>query len=139
MMLQAQVTLGAQTSGEDNRTMEHVLELRRILAEQCTRPYCPSVDEFALILRIGGEMQEFEFEGCERIRRNRKERYITVDLGFPSSQWKRRSDDHIRRFLLRAVQEGLLCCVRRLEKDKEPVEVANLQSDLSKVADLFLS
>ncbi len=138
-MLTPHVTLGAQTSGEDDRTINHVLELRGLLAEHCVGPYCPSIDEFALILRIGGVMQEFDFVGCERLRRNRKERYITVDLGFPSAQWKGRSDQHIREFLLRAVQEGLLACVRRLEADNEPVRSKALESDLLKVREQFIS
>src|SRR5438309_4867325 len=78
------VTLGVQSSGDDDRTNQHVLELRKLLAAYCKGPYSEEISEFALVLRIGGNMQEFDFEGCERIRRNRKDRYITVDLGFPS-------------------------------------------------------
>ena len=72
------ITLGAQTSGDDDRTSKHVLELRKLLATHCKGPYSEEVTEFALVLRIGGNMQEFNFEGCERIRRNRKEKYITT-------------------------------------------------------------
>jgi len=74
------ITLGVQSSGDDDRTGEHVLELRKLLAAQCKGPYSDEISEFALVLRVGGKMQEFDFEGCERIRRNRKNRYVT--LGF---------------------------------------------------------
>ena len=67
-----------QTSGEDDRTGKHVLELRKLLAFHCKAPCSDEIAEFALVLRIGGKMKEFDFEGCERIRRNRKDRYITV-------------------------------------------------------------
>src|ERR1700743_2755605 len=90
------VTLGMQTSGDDDRTDTHVLALRKLLAANCVGPYCDEIAEFALILRIGGNMQEFDFEGCERIRRNRKEKYITVDLGFPPHRWRNRSNAEIR-------------------------------------------
>jgi len=76
------ITLGVQSSGDDDRTGEHVLELRKLLAAHCKGPYSDEISEFALVLRVGGNMQEFDFEGCECIRRNRKDRYITVDLGF---------------------------------------------------------
>jgi hypothetical protein len=36
------------------------------------------------VLRVAGNMQEFDFESCERIQRNRNNREITVDLAFPS-------------------------------------------------------
>ena len=114
------ITLGVQTSREDDRTDKPILELRRLLASECEGPYSPEIREFALILRIGGDMQEFDFERCDRIRRNRKEQYITVDLGFPSSRWKRATDAEIKAYLTEAVETGLLCCIRRLEKDKTP-------------------
>ena len=48
------ITLGAQTSAEDDRTMKHVIELRRLLSVRCQGPYSNDIAEFALILRIGG-------------------------------------------------------------------------------------
>jgi len=98
------ITLGVQSSGDDDRTDKHVLELRKLLAASCKGPYSEEVSEFALVLRIGGNMQEFDFEGCERIRRNRKEKYITVDLGFPSRRWKGVTDIEIRRYLAEIVE-----------------------------------
>jgi hypothetical protein len=133
------ITLGVQTSREDNRTSEPVLEMRKLLAEYCRGPYSPEINEFALILRVGGEMQEFDFEGCERIRRNQKKRYITLDLGFPSYRWKGATDTEIRRYIAEAVETGLLCCIRRLEKDKTQVKSARLMSDFTRVKEFFLA
>lgn len=133
----ATITLGTQTSREDNRTSRPVLEMRKLLAEECQGPYSPEIDEFALILRVGGEMQEFNFEGCERIRRNKKKRYITLDLGFPSSRWKGATDTDVRLYIAEAVETGLLCCIRRLEKDKAQVDSTKLMSDFARVKALF--
>src|SRR5690242_11488441 len=99
MPVSAKITLGMQTSRDDDRTNKHVLEIRKLLAMKCVGPYSEEIAEFALILRIGGDMQEFDFENCERIRRNRKEKYITVDLGFPSYRWRNRTDGQIRQYL----------------------------------------
>ena len=127
-----------QTSGDDDRTDKHVLELRKLLAVHCKGPYSDEISEFALVLRIGGNMQEFDFEGCERIRRNRKDRYITVDLGFPSQKWRGMSDSAIRSYLANLVETGLLCCVHRLKKDKAKVHEAELMNDFAKVKNNFL-
>jgi hypothetical protein len=132
------VTLGVQSSGDDDRTDKHVLELRKLLAASCKGPYSAEISEFALILRIGGNMQEFDFEGCERIRRNRKDKYITVDLGFPSRRWRGVTDNEIRRYLAEIVETGLLCCLRRLQKDKVKVHEASLMNDFTKVKRHFL-
>jgi hypothetical protein len=132
------VTLGAQTSGDDDRTTTHVLELRKLLASHCTGPYSSEIKQFALVLRIGGGMQEFE-DGCDRIRRNRKAGYITVDIGFPSNRWKDTSDTQIREFLAEAIETGLLCCLRRLEKDRTHVNAPGLLSDFANAKKVFLA
>jgi hypothetical protein len=132
------ITLGVQSSGDDDRTGEHVLELRRLLAAHCKGPYGDEVSEFALVLRVGGRMQEFDFKGCERIRRNRKDRYITVDLGFPSRKCRGVSDSEIRRYLADIVETGLLCCLHRLKKDKVRVREAKLMNDFTNVKQHFL-
>jgi hypothetical protein len=132
------ITIGMQTSGEDRTTQAHVIELRKLLAEHCNGPFSEEVTEFAPILRVGGKMQEFDFPGCERIRRNRKSKYITVDVAFPSNEWKNRSDAHIRAFLVQAVEMGLRCCLDRLRKDKVEVQAEKLLQDYSEVKRLFL-
>ena len=132
------ITLGMQTSREDDRTSQHVLSLRKLLAINCKGPYSNEVREFALILRIGGEMLEFDFTGCERIRRNKKNAYITLDMGFPSSEWKGRSDEHIKRYLAHCVEIGLRCCLERLERDGVKVEGDRLLFDYEKVQAQYL-
>jgi hypothetical protein len=135
----ATVTIGVQTSREDDRTDKPILEFRKLLAEHCRGPYSSEVREFALILRIGGEMQEFDFEGCDRVRRNRKEKYITVDLGFPSFRWKGVADSRFCESVAEAVETGLLCCIRRLERDKSQIDSAKLMADYQKAKQLFLA
>jgi hypothetical protein len=134
----ATITLGAQTSGDNDRTDKHVLELRKLLAIHCAGPYSKEILEFALILRIGGKFQEFDFEGCKRVRRNRKDKYITLDLGFPSSRWRGVSDRSIREYLSTIVETGFLCCLHRLKKDKVKVRGAALMTDFAEVKRRFL-
>ncbi len=83
-------------------------------------------------------MQEFD-EGCGRVRRNRKAKYITVDVGFPSDRWKGMSDLQIRDFLVEAVETGLLFCLRRLEKDRADVDTFTLLRDFAVAKRDFLA
>jgi hypothetical protein len=133
------ITLGAQTSGDDNRTQIHVLRMRKILAEYCVGPYSSEVKEFALILRIGGAMNDFDFEGCDRIRRGKKDGYISVDVGFPANHWRSRSDAYIREYLAEAVETGLLCALRRLEKDRVRVDAQRLLDHFQVAKSHFLN
>jgi hypothetical protein len=133
------VTLGMQTSKEDNRTSQHVLRLRKLLTAHCKGPYSSEIREFALILRVGGEMLDFDFSGCERIRRNKKNRYITVDLGFPSSEWNGRSDEHIKRYFAHIVHAGLRCCLERLQRDGVAVQGNKLLTDYERARREYLN
>jgi hypothetical protein len=83
-------------------------------------------------------MQDFDLEAGERIRRNRKDKYITVDLGFPSRRWKGVTDSEIRRHLADIVETGLLCCLHRLKKDKLKVHEVSLMNDFTKAKRHFL-
>jgi hypothetical protein len=108
------------------------------MATYCKGPYSEDVVEFALVMRIGGNLQEFDFEGCEHVRRNRKAKYITVDLGFPSRRWRGIGDDDIRKYIAEIVETGLLCCLDRLQKDKTQVESSKLMRDFASVKLVFL-
>jgi hypothetical protein len=135
----ATVTLGMQTSELADRTHDSILELRKLLAHYCQGPYSPEISEFSLILRVGGKFREFDFEGCDRLRRNRKQKYITADLGVPTHRWRDVSDAAFRTYLIETVETGLLCCVRSLERDKTPIDSGKLMEDFSKVKQLFLA
>jgi hypothetical protein len=132
------ITLGMQTSGEDSITGSHVLALRQLLAKYCNGPFSEEVIEFAPILRVGGSMQEFDFVGCERLRRNRKAKYITVDIALPSNEWKGRTDLQIRTCIAQAVEMGLQCCLDRLRRDKVKVDADKLISDFYSVKERFI-
>ena len=133
------ITFGVQTSFDDDRTSAHVLQLRRLLDRHCVRKYCDEIAEFAPVLRVGGKMQAFDFEGCEKVRRNRLKRYITVDVALPAREWRGRDDRHIRQFLFAQLELGLACCVSRLQRDKVVIDAVALASDLALVRAGFLS
>jgi hypothetical protein len=132
------ITIGMQTSGDDSATGKHVVELRGLMASCCNGPYSGEIDEFALIVRVGGCMQEFDFPGCEHIRRSRKQRYIQVDLAFPSQEWRGKDAAHIREFLVKTVEVGLHCCLDRLLSDGVEVAREQLLADFDHAKRLFL-
>ena len=84
-------------------------------------------------------MQEFDFVGCERLRRNRKGRYITVDLAFPTKHWKDKSAAYVRQYLVVVTELGLRCCVERLQKDKVVFFQASILDDFQGARIEFLA
>lgn len=141
MTSKATVTLGVQTgdlpSGE--ATQPHYFPLRRLLAELCRGPYSPDVNEFALILRIDGDIYHWEQEGCDRMRRSKKDRYITIDIYVPRHRWEGVSGIEIRRYLATCVEDAFRRMIGKLQKDKVSVEGDALLRDFATVKEQYLS
>jgi hypothetical protein len=140
MIVNENVTLGAQVNGPDAHepTLRPHYELRRLLKVYCTGPYSPDVDEFAPILRIDGSIHQWKREGCAYLRRSFKERYITVDIFIPISRWKNRSEREIREFFADQVRKALTLCIKRLQKDRTPVDGERLMKDYEKAVKKYL-
>ena len=72
------------------------------------------------------------------MRRSFKERYITIDVFVPISRWKNRTEQEIREYFADGVREALTLCIRRLQKDKTPVDGDRLLADYEKVVKEYL-
>lgn len=96
--------------------------LNRLFEKHCSKSYCPNLIGFSLVLRVTGKLMDFESEGIERLRRNRKKQYITVDIVIPEKNWKGVPKEKLRDDLVQLVREALELEVARLKKDKETVD-----------------
>ncbi len=136
----ATVTLGAHSGGRSAGVTisPPLLALRAALSEHCRGPYSPDVVEFALILRIDGDITHWDLEGCKYLRRSFKERYITIDIFVPQERWQGKTSREIRQYFADGVREALSLCIKRLKKDKTPVDGERLMSDFEKAAAEYL-
>jgi len=113
--------------------------LNQLFAEHCAKSYCPTVNEFSMILRVSGKIWNFDSEGVERMRRSHKKRYITVDIVIPEKRWRRVPRHKVRDDFAALVRTALLLEVGRLKKDKENVDEVGFRRDVDKVLNRFLS
>jgi hypothetical protein len=104
----------------------------------CNKHYCIEVDEFAPILRVDGDLWNFEFEGCEKLRLSKKNRYITIDVGMPRSKWEGIDGKEIRQYLISNLRNALELMINRFKKEKYTVKDMELWVDFSKVEEKFL-
>lgn len=137
----ATVTMGVQTGDapSGDATLPHYGPLRHLLREYCRGPYSPEVDEFSLILRIDGDIYHWEQEGCDRMRRSKKERYITIDIYVPRNRWEGVSGIEIRRYLADCVEDAFHRMIAKLQRDKVVVDGDALLRDYAAVRERYLA
>ena len=96
----------------------HFQALKAALKAELDAIQCEQLRQFAYVLRVGGAITQFNFEGCERIDLNRKKQYISIDVGVPIARWKNCSDREIAEYLAASMREGLEQMLARLRAEK---------------------
>jgi hypothetical protein len=109
------------------------LALLLIATAKTRRPYSPHIDELEFVFRVDGDLSAWHFEGCERLRINRKGRYITVDIGVPESRWQVEDEAQLRTYLADCVRQGAELMIAKLEKEKMDVDSKRLRRDLDAI------
>ena len=116
----------------------HVLELRTLLRQHCRGPFSREVDEFAIVLRVDGDIWHWEEEGVSRIRVNRKARTISADVGIPRGRWEV-EPDVFRRFLAESIAKALEEMAGHLAKKKLDVDLGSLREAVDTTMRAFWS
>ena len=116
----------------------HIRSLRNLLQSHCRGPYSIEVEEFSLVIRIDGDIDHWEQEGCDRMRRSKKDRYITIDIYVPRQRWQGVSGDEIRRYLAACVEDAFGRMIAKLKKDKVAVDGDALLRDFAAVKAAYL-
>ncbi|HKA07330.1 MAG TPA: ankyrin repeat domain-containing protein [Gemmataceae bacterium] len=134
-----EISIGQQSGGPADPFMWPKIHLYMMFEKHCTANYCPTVDKFALVLRVGGSIDDFGPEAIERIRRRRPDRYITVDIVVPVERWKGKREGAIKKYLAEKVRSALESCVARLKKDKEALDDEALLTAVDTAIEEFLT
>ena len=133
------VSLACEAGGPDVNVLQYVLQLRRLLGKYCKGPHSNEVQGFALILRIDGSLKKYHAEGVDRVRRNKKDKYISADICIPENRWKGIPAREFSRYLSSAVKAALQTCGDRLKKQKVELDMHRLLLDYSEVEAEFLN
>jgi len=115
------------------------MSLRKQLEIHCTDSYSPNIDKFAIVLRICGSLWQFEGEGVQKLRLNKKGASITADYVVPEYRWKGVPVGDIKKYLANAASETLRAMSDKLTKSKIAVDAEKLSEDVSKATRDFLA
>jgi hypothetical protein len=132
------VSLGAEFGGPDVSVGSSVQALRGLLAKHCRGPYSEEVLGFALVLRIDGSIKQYRPVGVDRIRRNKRNKYIGADVCIADSEWRDISEPQFSRHLAGSVRTALETCLVHLTKQKVQIDGDRLLHDYERVEAEFL-
>ena len=127
------VKVGVQSGDvpSSDATSPHTRPLRKVLQAHCVGPYSPDVDQFSLVIRVDGDIWHWEQEGCDRMRRRKKDRYITIDIYVPRSRWEGVPGIEIRKYLAACVEDAFQRMIDKLRRDKVVVDGDALLRDFA--------
>lgn len=137
----AAITVGAQMGDKraSNAVAPHFMALKQSFDQFCAGPYSSEVAEFALVLRVDGDIWHWNRGGCDRMRRSKKDRYITIDIYVPKERWDGASSIEIRRYLAATAEEALQKMLDKLRRDKAPVKEAAILTDFAEAKQHYLA
>lgn len=125
------ISIGCQGGGpKDNGIGKIKVDLWRLLCEHCVSTYCSEVDHYALALRVGGSITDYDEEKIWKVRRSKKDRYIGADIDIPMLVWSSRTTDELKYYLSEKVIEAIVILVNRLKKDKVDVDKEGLLNEV---------
>lgn len=132
------ITLGADVGGKDahEATRISIHTLRRLLALECIGPYSAKIDEYALVLRIDGEVQSWGRRGTHGIILSERWRRVTTDIYVPSTEWSG-SGTNFAEFLADEVTKALSAICAKAKTKWSDFDPGRMTVDVARAIDAF--
>lgn len=133
------ISIGVQAGGPNDGGIGKIkVDLYKEFEKHCTSTFCESVNEYAPVIRVDGNITQFGEEEITRLRFAKKQKYITADIQVPESVWKPKSKNQIRDYIASKVRDSIVLFVERLKKDKLEINDLSLLGEVDKAIESFL-
>lgn len=135
-----EVGLGEYGGNESSvKVGPHHTELARLVEKYCKGNYSDEVREFIIVPRVSGNVGHWDFQGVKYLRRSKKRKEISCDLGIKKESWYGKEPMEIRKLLVDLVEDALTKMIEHLRKQKVNVDAELLFHDFNKAKKIFLS
>ncbi len=134
------ISIGVQNGDKEASKVTDfsITKLRRCMADNCREVYSNEIREYSIVFRIDGEIWHWNFEGCQKMRRSKKEKYITVDIGIPKDVWRNNSRLELEKYISMHVLSAFEGFIRKFKKDKIEIKSEQLIFDVKKALTQFI-
>jgi len=98
------------------------------------------LDFFSIIFRVAGELNNFDNgDGCERIKKSRRAKVITMDYVIPQHKWEKMNDDEFKSYIANAVKECFIKLKKKAKNLKWKFNEEKLDVDFNRGIGAFVS
>jgi hypothetical protein len=102
--------------------------------------YCDKIERFGFIIRADGvnSGNTFNFEGVEKLSYRPSKKYISIDVGFPVSRWKDKSEREIKEYWVKCFREAINQMLAYLKKKKVKCDEESILKDFNQALNNWL-
>ena len=112
------ISIGAQAGGPKDGGIGRIkVDLYKALRSTCASTHCAAIDQYAVVIRVDGDLHTFGEEGIARLRFAKKRRYITADIQIPKGVWADKTKNEIRDYIAERVRETIVMFTLCLKKE----------------------
>ncbi|MDP2571930.1 hypothetical protein Q8W40_07055 [Vibrio penaeicida] len=92
--------------------------------------YFETINMFSIVFRVSGKVRDFGSEGPERIKHNKKDSEVTIDLVFPESFWKNIDKKELEDKVIKQVRQCIVLILEKSEKIEKNGDIESLKIDI---------
>ena len=83
-----------------------ITEIEDLAKADAGSHYGDPISSIAFVFRVDGAITQWGLTGCERPMIDRKQHYVTIDVGIPSQIWKGQSIRELRQYISSSLRLG---------------------------------
>jgi hypothetical protein len=136
------IEFGVQCSkgkGSDLISLVHPFLNKIFLKDETMQIESDDLDYFSIIFRVAGEFNNFDNgDGCERIKKVRGEKCITMDYVIPQHKWEKMDEDEFKIYIAEAVKECFIELKKKAKSLKWEFNEEKLDAGFTRGIDVFI-
>jgi hypothetical protein len=130
---------GGGGKGSEMMRKLHPLLNKIFLKDETMTIESDDLDYFSIVFRVAGEFNNFDNgDGCERIKKSRRAKVITMDYVIPQHKWEKMSDDEFKIYISEAVKECFIELKKKAKSLKWEFNEDKLDADFNRGIDVFM-
>ncbi len=134
-MIQISAQYGDQKSTKFVRPFHK--RLNELLVKIKAEKFFKTISKLSIVLRVSGEIWQFNGEGPERLKFLKKENEMTIDLLIPKTKWMAECEEEFKPYLEKGIRKCFEYFLKRAVKEKDLISENRIRHRFNNAMDEF--